>query len=295
MDVTHRPLRPLLSLAALLAAAVATFPVASSRPLPASLDAAQPPSDASAVQWNYTPGPKGPDHWGTLHPSFWRCGKGKQQSPIDIPKETQWMARTRNVTIGSVVSLPRTVVLEPHNGRINMATTCATFGTCGSLQWRGRKYFFTNLHFHETSEHRLRGETMDMEAHLVMSTHEAQHKAHAWEDEHPHLAVVAVFLQVGQANAVLDEVLDGLEAGNYVPVGDLWYNLLVPKSGFCSWRGSLTTPPCTEDVEWLVQSQVVHASPRQLKRFANDIHVGVQGVNRPVQPVNNRDIKCYEA
>lgn len=286
--MARRPLLPLVSFAAAVAAAAAILPAAAGRPVLRGIAGTGGGGKAKA-DWNYLDGPKGPAHWGELHPSFKQCASGKQQSPIDIPA---WKLRGAkgNMTMESVLSLPPSLTLVPHEGRVNMATTCATFGRCGSLRWQDRTYFFTNLHFHEASEHRRAGQSLAMEAHLVMATHEA-----AKHDEAPKLAVVGVFLELGQANAVLDEVLDGLEAGADVPVGDLWDNLLIPESGFCAWGGSLTTPPCTEGVEWLMQSQPVRASRRQLARFATDIHEGAEGVNRPVQPRNDREIQCYGA
>lgn len=291
MDVARRPLLPLLSLTALLAAAATAasiLPAAAGRPvLPMGTDGGA----AAHVDWNYLDGPKGPAHWGDLHPSFKTCARGTQQSPIDIPAWKFGQSRG-NSTMASVLALPPSLTLVPHGGRVNMATTCATFGRCGSLRWRDRTYFFTNLHFHQASEHQRGGASFAMEAHLVMATHETSGRgAHA--DVEPRLAVVGVFLELGQANAVLDEVLDGLEAGAEVPVGDLWDNLLVPDSGYCAWRGSLTTPPCTEGVDWLMQTQPVRASRAQLARFAADIHEGAEGVNRPVQPRNDREVQCY--
>lgn len=293
MDMTRRPLLPLLSFTAVLAAAAtaAILPAAAGRPVQMGMG-----GGGVKVEWDYSDGPKGPAHWGELHPSFKQCGVGKQQSPIDIPAWKQRQARG-NSTMNDILAMPPSLTLVPHEGRLNMATTCATFGRCGSLRWDDHTYFFTNLHFHQASEHRRGGDTLAMEAHLVMATHEA-HPADgkaggAAATDQPRLAVVGVFLELGQANAVLDEVLDGLEAGVEVPVGDLWDNLLVPKSGYCAWRGSLTTPPCTEGVQWLMQTEPVRASRAQLARFAVDIHEGSDGVNRPVQPINNRDIQCF--
>ncbi|GAB0494732.1 hypothetical protein MMPV_006028 [Pyropia vietnamensis] len=295
--MAHRSLLPLLSLTAALAAATAAIlPAAAGRPVLAKGTGGAAPS----VEWNYSPdSPNGPSHWGDLHPSFKTCSRGHRQSPIDIPSWKFGQAKG-NSTMSSVLAIPPSLTLVPHAGRINMAMNCATFGRCGSLRWQDRTYFFTNLHFHQTSEHRRGGATLAMEAHLVMSTHEKVTKGggskgnggvHAHEE--PRLAVVGVFLELGQANAVLDEVLDGLEAGADVPITDLWDNLLVPDSGYCAWQGSLTTPPCTEGVEWLMQTQPVRASRRQLERFATDIHEGVDGVNRPVQPRNDREVQCY--
>jgi len=259
--------------------------------------------------WDYSSGPHGPEHWAELDPAFRVCGTGQRQSPIDIPAKTP--PPIHNMTVSSMVTLPSAFALVPHAGKVNMATTCAVFGSCGTLKWGDDTYFFDNLHFHEASEHRRAGKPLSMEAHLVMATAPQPKQAVAGggaapnstddgrlrdgpEDRPPRkLAVLAVFLHVGQANVVLDEVLDGLEGKAPVGVGNMWDNLLVGDSGFCSWEGSLTTPPCTEGVTWFVQGAEVAASRSQLARFARDIHATRRGVNRPVQQMNGRELRCF--
>jgi len=219
--------------------------------------------------WDYSAGAHGPEHWAELDPAYRVCGSGQRQSPIDIPAEVP--PPIHNMTVDRIVTLPRAFALVPHAGKVNMATTCEVFGTCGTLEWDDETYFFDNLHFHEASEHRRAGKPLAMEAHLVMATAPQPTPAAAqptpaaaageaapnttdddWRardgpgDAPPRkLAVLAVFLHPGQANVVLDEVLDGLEGHAPVGVENMWDNLLVPGSGFCSWKGSLTTPPCT--------------------------------------------------
>jgi len=298
--------------AAVAIAVAAGAPPADGRPVLAGAS-----RSADLGVWDYSAGAHGPEHWAELDPAYRVCGSGQRQSPIDIPAEVP--PPIHNMTVDRIVTLPRAFALVPHAGKVNMATTCEVFGTCGTLEWDDETYFFDNLHFHEASEHRRAGKPLAMEAHLVMATAPQPTPAAAqptpaaaageaapnttdddWRardgpgDAPPRkLAVLAVFLHPGQANVVLDEVLDGLEGHAPVGVENMWDNLLVPGSGFCSWKGSLTTPPCTEGVTWLVQGAEVAASRSQLARFARDIHATRRGVNRPVQKMNGRELRCF--
>ena len=96
------------------------------------------------------------------------------------------------------------------------------------------------------------------------------------------LAVVAVLVRTGKANESLKPVFD-----NFPPPGTVNMNKLLPEHhGYFTFDGSLTTPPCSENVRWFVLKAPVEASEAQLKEFrARHTHN-----NRPIQPLNARVI-----
>ena len=119
-----------------------------------------------------------------------------------------------------------------------------------------------------------------MVAHLVHSDYLGQ------------LAVVAVLLEPGAANPVINKFWTymPLGAGDRVPMprGSVDLTGLLPKDQrYYQFMGSLTTPPCTEDVLWMVLKQPVTLSPAQMRLFAQQFPNNA----RPVQPINGRVVR----
>ncbi|HET7775902.1 MAG TPA: carbonic anhydrase family protein [Azospira sp.] len=222
-----------------------------------------------AIHWAYE-GEAGPDFWGKLKPDFATCDRGRRQSPIDI-----WD--------GIRVDLPPIEFsYRPSRFRIvdNGHTLQASLGH-GSLTHLGKTYDLVQVHFHRPSEERVNGKAFDMVAHLV----------HRSDDDQ--LAVVAVLLEKGaQENPVVQTLW------NYIPLeknqdvvppdASIDLNQLLPeKRGYYTYMGSLTTPPCTEGVLWLVMQQPVQISAQQIAIFSRLYRNNA----RPVQSNNGRLIK----
>ncbi len=223
---------------------------------------------APAGHWSYS-GETGPRAWGGLRPDFSTCAKGTRQSPIDIRdgiavdlEPVQFDYRAGGF---SVIDNGHTVQvnLEPGN----------------SIVARGERYDLVQFHFHRPSEERINGRVFDMVVHLV-------HK-----DPEGRLAVVAVLLERGSAQPIVQTVWNNLplEKHQEAParaVLDL-NHLLPPDRGYYTYMGSLTTPPCTEGVLWMVMRQPVAVSPEQLEIFARLYPMNA----RPVQQASGRMIK----
>jgi len=221
------------------------------------------------IHWAYD-GEAGPDFWGKLKPDFSTCDKGRRQSPIDIYD-------------GIKVELPPIEFnYRPSRFRIvdNGHTLQAALGH-GSLTHLGKTYDLVQMHFHRPSEERVNGKAFDMVAHLVHRSDEGQ------------LAVVAVLLEKGaQENPVVQTLWNyiPLEKNQEVvpPEASLDLNQLLPeKRGYYTYMGSLTTPPCSEGVLWLVMQQPVQISAQQVAIFSRLYRNNA----RPVQPSNGRLIK----
>ena len=241
---------------------------------PARKDAAgEPPEPAvrgehRAPHWAYD-GPEGPMAWARLAPEFALCGNGHRQSPIDIrdgiPVQLPPIQFDYRPSGFNVLDNGHTVQVNPAPGN--------------SITVNGHRYELVQFHFHKPSEERINGRSFDMVIHLV-------HK-----DDEGRLAVVAVLLQRGEPQPQIQAVWNALplERGSSldspVPI-DL--PALLPKDPhYLTYMGSLTTPPCTEGVLWLVMKQPVALSQTQIDIFARLYPMNA----RPVQAADGRLIK----
>src|SRR5215467_13718029 len=133
--------------------------------------------------WDYGDS-RGPSHWGELGPAFVACKDGHHQSPIDI----------RNPQDADLPAIHFDYKQSPLHIIDNGHTIMVNYGP-GSFMFVGNdRYELKQFHFHRPSEEKIAGKSYDMVVHLV----------HA--DEQGNLAVVAVLLEEGQANALVDEL-----------------------------------------------------------------------------------------
>lgn len=224
--------------------------------------------DAKSVQWEYE-GAEGPEFWGELAEEFSVCSAGAQQSPIDLkgPVDADFSALELDYQ-----SSPLAIVNNGHTIQVNYAPG-------STLTLDGQTYELLQFHFHDPSEHTVDGSAYPMEAHLV-------HK----HEETGALAVVGFFLDEGNKNEVLQTIWDEIpaEAGPEVAVENVEIDVaaLLPDNteDYYRYFGSLTTPPCSEVVNWIVLKEPVQVSPEQVESF-----VAAVGENaRPVQTVGRR-------
>jgi len=231
--------------------------------------AAAPAAAESDAHWSYS-GETGPAHWGALSGDYGACSAGHEQSPIDIGRTFHASSAAPRMLYGPA---PLKVVNNGHTVQVN-------FDPGSTLVTDGKTYTLVQVHFHSPSEHRIEGKTYPMEAHLV-------HRA-----EDGSLAVVAVLLAEGAANAFLDRIWPGLpaEVGREAQVPEVSVDAadLVPeRSGFLYYEGSLTTPPCTEGVRWFVMDSPGTVSKVQVDRFRALEHENA----RPVQSLGGRQVE----
>ena len=220
------------------------------------------------VCWGYE-AENGPDVWARLSPEYRLCSAGIHQSPIDIVNPTP-------------AELPLiTFNYQPTSLNIrNTGNTIEVVYTEGSwLEVDGTKYHLLQFHFHAPSEHTVTGNLYDMEMHLV-------HKS-----EDGMLAVIGVFIKSGSVNTAFNTFWQHLPAlsGESTQVDGVVLNafdLLPHTKHTYRYNGSLTTPPCSEDVKWFVLTTPIEMSRSQIAAFKAIL----SGNNRPVQPLNGREL-----
>ena len=229
-------------------------------------------SEAGAVTWGYR-GKTGAEFWGEIDLEYRLCSSGKAQSPIDLPTNMDLASDISNLKF-NYRDTPLAII---NNGR----TIRVDYQPGSSITLDGRVYELLQFHFHQPSEHLILGEAAKMEAHFV---HKNQDKGE--------LVVLAVLMREGEANQALDAILQNIPqfSDRSFPGSNLTINALqlLPENTnrYYRYRGSLTTPPCSETVTWLILKQPIEVSKLQIARFLATI-----GTNaRPVQALNQRSV-----
>lgn len=222
-----------------------------------------------AAHWDYS-GEHDPAHWASLQEDYATCGLGKHQSPINI--DATHKERLPAIQFKYHAG-PLAILNNGHTVQVNVAEG-------NGIQVGEDRYKLLQFHVHTPSEEQVHGKPYDMVAHLV-------HKNDAGQ-----LAVVAVLFKRGHENAALKPVWGKLpeKAGPEHKYADIKVNpakLLPAAKGYYTFEGSLTTPPCTEGVRWLVLKQPVEMSAAQLAAVSKIVHSNA----RPVQPLNGRVVE----
>jgi carbonic anhydrase len=249
-----------------------------------SLIGIQANADSSDVHWTYT-GKTGVDHWGKLDPSFALCSTGKSQSPINIQHaQTGKDALTLEydpedliIEIDGPTDLfihgKETITNTGHGVQLN-------FDAQEGMTYAGKHYHLVQFHFHTPAENILDNKTFPMEIHFVNQSDDGD------------IAVLGVFIEKGAENPVLNEIIKNIPTTEKVPVTIKGVRVnpidLIPgNKNYYQFSGSLTTPPCTEGLAWLVLKGTITASAQQIASFKAVSH----GANaRPIQPLNKRKI-----
>lgn len=209
----------------------------------------------------------GPSHWGDLKPEYATCKNGRYQSPIDIHD-------TKRAALPPIrfeyKPSPLHIIDNGHTVMVN-------YGPGSFISVGDKKYELKQFHFHRPGEEKIHGKSFDMSLHLV----------HA--DDDGKLAVVAVLLQRGEDSPFVHELW------NYLPKEknkeELLDNVQIdvsqivpPDRGYYSFSGSLTTPPCSEDVTWYVLKHPAMISAEEIERFSQLYRDNA----RPTGPLNDR-------
>jgi len=212
-------------------------------------------------------GPNGPQHWTGL------CATGTWQSPIDINTK-QILPVSFNNQLGL------TIHYQGNVASFTVKNTGYTLQILGEplkqryIEFNGDRYSFLQLHYHTPSEHEIDAKSYPLELHFVNIDH------------NNHLAVLGVLVKPGAFNPELQKMIVTTQRMRKRYRGNIDFSELLPSNtqGYYYYSGSLTTPPCSQGVNWFVFKTPITASAKQIailsKRFGN--------TSRPLQPVNQR-------
>lgn len=218
-------------------------------------------------KWSYK-SDTGPKHWAELKEEFKTCGTGVNQSPVDIkPTIKAKLGKIRNIR-----KYPATHILN--NGHAIQAN----FGFGNMMVLDSAPYQLKSVSFHTPSEHTINGEAYPIEAQFL----------HA--DSKGVTTMISVMFKEGKANPALSKLWLQLskrksKKGKKLNTRVLAKDLMPTKPAYYRYNGSLTTPPCTEGIKWLVFKTTLSASTAQIEKLEKVLK---QPNNRPVQPLNGR-------
>lgn len=250
-----------LHLAALATAAVAITLTGCSTAEPAGGSTEGPEKEA---HWTYD-GAEGPAHWADLTEDWEMCATGDRQSPVDIPAE---------LVPSGITPMLRSEAGDAQATDNGHTVQFAVDDSESSIVMADSEYTFQQMHFHSPSEHLIAGEPAAAEFHLV-------HKSEAGE-----LLVLGILAIEGERSEQWQPVIDAVERGEGVVEEFSTLPLLPSDPSFAAYDGSLTTPPCSEGVQWVVLTEPVALSSQQLA-VLDEAH-GMTA--RPVADLDDRPI-----
>ncbi len=249
-------------------------------------------SEAGGKHWTYN-GDFGAEHWGQLAKEYSLCGSGQVQSPININNTVSAKSFDLNFSYQGV---PLQILNNGHTIQVNYSTESndeeshvsingerhalpSAIQYNSGLSISGEYYKLLHVHFHSPGEHHIGGKPYVMEAHFIHENNQGQR------------AIVGVMMKSGKSNKFLSQLWPHMPTSKAGPntINGVSINAedLLPNSkSYYHYRGSMTTPPCSEGVRWFVMRNSVEVSDAQLNKF-----LSVVGKNaRPMQAVNQRPL-----
>ena len=225
-------------------------------------------SAEGAAHWSYG-GQTGPANWAELSHDFETCKLGKTQSPLDIVTKAVEKSQAGAIQTGYKAS-PAELVNNGHTIQVNL-------GDGGGSKLAGQDYQILQFHFHTPSEEKINGKAFPLNIHLVHKSADGK------------LGVVGVFVKEGKENAALKDIFAMLpaEEGKAPLKASFDAGSLLPASlAYYQYTGSLTTPPCSENVSFFILKTPVEMSKGQIAAFKKVFAMNA----RNVQPLNGRKI-----
>lgn len=238
------------------------------------------------TSWNYATGNSDPAN-GPVGPPFWNTIGSRTddafESPIDLTGPTVDLSSL--LAIHYADAIPSKIINNGH--QIQVQFPAGT--TADTINLTGTSYSLSQFHYHDQSENTVNGKSYSMEAHFV--------NVSAAGGE----TVVSVFLQLGAHNNALDPILNAASAALTAPNSSFtpttpvdFAGLLPPSKQGWFFEGSLTTPPLSGPINWLVFSKPITLDFAQLKQY-EDVAAGAGfwPNNRPLQPLDGRQLNEF--
>jgi carbonic anhydrase len=225
-------------------------------------------SASADVHWSYDGKKDGATQWGTLTDTFEACSEGLNQSPINLSSFIE----------AELPAIKFTYALKSNEILNNGHTVQVNIDAGSSISVDGIDFEVKQVHFHTPSENNINGKSFPLEAHFVHASKEGK------------LAVIAVMFEEGAENKALQGFWDNMpmNAGDKTAlIQDNIAMLLPTDRDYYRFNGSLTTPPCSEGVRWLVMKKSITLSKAQIATFQK---VMKTPNNRPLQGSNARMI-----
>ncbi|KAL6145753.1 hypothetical protein ACLB2K_056438 [Fragaria x ananassa] len=228
---------------------------------------------------------KGPKHWGGLREEWGACKTGRLQSPVDLLSEI--------------------VEVHPNNGEVRLKYRPSyaiiknrghdisiqwKLGAAGSVEINGTDYWLDQCHWHSPSEHTINGNRFDLELHMV-------HRIPG-PNVGNNIVVVAYLYKTGKPDMFLSQVSQDIKSMIDVEA-ERHRGVVDPrdvKNGgakFYKYKGSLTVPPCTEGVTWIIHKKLTTVSRKQMELLREAVHDYAELNARPLQALNGRDVHFH--
>ncbi len=223
------------------------------------------------AKWSYS-GETGPENWQNLSETYSACGC-KNQSPITIPDNTEIDETLPELQFNYKAAAILNIENNGNSVQIN-------YPPGSTFHFKGVKYELKQFHFHMPSEHIIAGKKYAMEAHFVHF------------DQAGNIAVIALMYQKGEPDSFLASFWEHIpQQSGWALSEKVSFDLstaLPANKSYYTYEGSLTTPPCTEGVEWIILKTPLTISSQQIEKIKNAMPLNNA---RPVQPRNNRKVK----
>ncbi|CAM8973387.1 unnamed protein product [Rhodiola kirilowii] len=241
--------------------------------------------DFSYLGWN------GPQKWGSLSPNYAECAKGKAQSPINII--------TKEVIKNNKL---KPLVRHYHSTNATLINNGFNIGMkynhdVGVVSIDGKNHTLLQMHWHTPSEHRIDDQQFPAELHLVHMSDQGE------------LAVVAILFKYGNSDPLLSKLKleleeikkekeekeeEGWVSIEKVNINKYLYLMRRKKMMmYLRYMGSLTTPPCSENVVWNILTKVMSISKEQVDLLHAPLDSAYKSNCRPPQPLNGRIVQLY--
>lgn len=228
--------------------------------------------DCNDVHWSHHEGEDGPKNWKNLCDGFYGCG-GSAQSPINIV--------TSNTIDGKELASP---VFNYGQSKVDIINNGHTvqFNVDGKnmINLNGKEYKLLQFHYHALSEHTIDGKYFPLEVHFVHQHSDTDY------------AVIGIIFVEGKKNELFSKFLDKFPTtnGEYKSEDMIDLMSLLPENkSYYNYKGSLTTPPCSEVVNWYVLKNHTEASKEQIEVLSKILNNNY----RPVMPLNNRKVELF--
>ncbi|KAG8655219.1 alpha carbonic anhydrase 7 [Manihot esculenta] len=232
-------------------------------------------------EFDYHNGHKGPVYWGHLRQEWSVCSNGSMQSPIDLLDESVQV-------VSNLGRLKRSY--KPSNATLKNRFHDMTIqweSGAGYIQINGIRYYLKQCHWHSPSEHAINGRKYALESHMLHESLDGK------------VAVVGIVYKIGRPDSFLSSLTGHLRSVAGTVQKETKVGIVNPRNikigsrRYYRYMGSLTTPPCTENVLWTIVRKVRTVTIEQVRSLRVAVHDESNTNARPIQRINGRIVQLY--